>query len=43
MHNINQNWNPITQVMDYRSSVLGSHAGPHWNYGIIEHENGLKF
>jgi len=29
--------------MESRSAVLGSHTGPDWKYGTIEHENGLKF
>jgi len=29
--------------MEFRSAVLGSHSESHWNYGKIEHENGLKF
>jgi len=30
------NRDPISQVMESRSSVLGSHAGPYWNYGTME-------
>jgi len=33
----------ITQVMESRSAILGSHSENHWNYGKIEHENGLNF
>jgi len=33
---------PITQVMGSRSAVLGSHSERHWNYGKIEHVNGIK-
>jgi len=25
------------------SELLGHHSESHWNYGKIEHENGLKF
>jgi len=32
----------ITKVMESRSPILGSHSESHWNYGKIEHENGLK-
>jgi len=34
---------PITQVMEFRSAVLGSHSESPWIFGKIEHENGLKF
>jgi len=37
------NRDPITQVMDSRSAVLGSHTESHWNYRKTEHENGLNF
>jgi len=36
------NRDPITQIMESRSAVLGSHSESHWNYGKIEHENGIK-
>jgi len=29
--------------MESRSAVLWYHSESHWNYGNIEHENGLKF
>jgi len=31
-----------TQVIDFRSIVLGTYSDTHWNYRNIEHENGLK-
>jgi len=34
---------PITQVMEFRSAVLGAHSESPWFFGKIEHENGLKF
>jgi len=37
-----QNGDPITQDMNFRSSVLGFRFDTHWNYRKIEHENGLK-
>jgi len=32
----------IAQVMKFRSVVLSSNSESQWNYGKIEHENGLK-
>jgi len=37
-----QNRNPITQVMESRSAVLGSHSENRWYYGKIGNENELK-
>jgi len=37
------NRSPISQVVKVRKAVLGSHSELQWNYGKIEHENGLKF
>jgi len=36
------NRDPITQVIESRSAVLGSHTDNLWNYEEIEHENGLN-
>jgi len=36
------NRDSVTQVMESRSAVLGSNSEAHWNYGKIQHENGLK-
>jgi len=37
-----QNREPIAQVMGSGSAVLGSCSESHWEYGKIQHENGLK-
>jgi len=39
----NINRDPITQVIEFRSAVLGSHSENPWTFEKIEHENGLKF
>jgi len=36
------NRNPITQVIEFRITVLGTDSENHWKFGKTKHENVLK-